>query len=334
MSFPKEFLWGVATSAYQIEGAAGEGGKGASVWDRFSKVPGRIADGSTGERACDHFHLFREDVALMADLGLPCYRFSLSWPRLLPDGRGRLNPDGAAFYDRLIDALREKGIRPFVTLFHWDYPCALAVRGGWASPDSPEWFADYAALCARSFGDRVLDFITINEPQCFIGLGHVTGEHAPGLRLPPSETVPMGHHVLRAHALAVQALRAEVPGCRVGYAPCGNPAIPQTPADVDAARRAYFSMPRDAERWYWNVSWWSDPVMLGRYPEDGLALYGRYLPPGWEKDLDSMCQPLEYYGQNIYNGYPVRASDAPGGWEEAAFPQGAPRTETKEGGSN
>ena len=136
----------------------------------------------------------------------------------------------------------------------------------------------------------------------------------------------MGHHVLRAHALAVQALRAEAPGCRVGYAPCGNPAIPQTPADVDAARRAYFSMPRDAERWYWNVSWWSDPVMLGRYPEDGLALYGRYLPPGWEKDLDSMCQPLEYYGQNIYNGYPVRASDAPGGWEEAAFPQGAPRT--------
>ena len=326
MSFPKEFLWGVATSAYQIEGAAGEGGKGASVWDRFSKVPGRIADGSTGERACDHFHLFREDVALMADLGIPCYRFSLSWPRLLPDGRGRLSPDGAAFYDRLIDALLEKGIRPFVTLFHWDYPCALAVRGGWASPDSPEWFADYAALCARSFGDRVLDFITINEPQCFIGLGHVTGEHAPGLRLPPSETVPMGHHVLRAHALAVQALRAEAPGCRVGYAPCGNPAIPQTPADVDAARRAYFSMPRDAERWYWNVSWWSDPVMLGRYPEDGLALYGRYLPPGWEKDLDSMCQPLEYYGQNIYNGYPVRASDAPGGWEEAVFPQGAPRT--------
>ena len=129
MSFPKEFLWGVATSAYQIEGAAGEGGKGASVWDRFSKVPGRIADGSTGERACDHFHLFREDVALMADLGIPCYRFSLSWPRLLPDGRGRLNPDGAAFYDRLIDALLEKGIRPFVTLFHWDYPCALAVRG-------------------------------------------------------------------------------------------------------------------------------------------------------------------------------------------------------------
>lgn len=180
MSFPKEFLWGVATSAYQIEGAAGEGDKGASVWDRFSKVPGRIADGSTGERACDHFHLFREDVALMADLGIPCYRFSLSWPRLLPDGRGRLSPDGAAFYDRLIDALLEKGIRPFVTLFHWDYPCALAVRGGWASPDSPEWFADYAALCARSFGDRVLDFITINEPQCFIGLGHVTGEHAPG----------------------------------------------------------------------------------------------------------------------------------------------------------
>ena len=145
MSFPKEFLWGVATSAYQIEGAAGEGGKGASVWDRFSKVPGRIADGSTGERACAHFHLFREDVALMADLGIPCYRFSLSWPRLLPDGRGRLSPDGAAFYDRLIDALLEKGIRPFVTLFHWDYPCALAVRGGWASPDSPEWFADYAA---------------------------------------------------------------------------------------------------------------------------------------------------------------------------------------------
>lgn len=269
MSFPKEFLWGVATSAYQIEGAVGEGGKGASVWDRFSKVPGRIADGSTGERACDHFHLFREDVALMADLGIPCYRFSLSWPRLLPDGRGRLNPDGAAFYDRLIDALLEKGIRPssrsFTGIIPARSPCAGAgprrtARNG--SPTMPP-----CARAALATGCWISSRST--NPSALSAWGMSPASMRRGLGCHPRKPCPWDTMCCGRMRWRCQALRAEAPGCRVGYAPCGNPAIPQTPADVDAARRAYFSMPRDAERWYWNVSWWSDPVMLGRYPEDG-----------------------------------------------------------------
>ena len=238
----------------------------------------------------------------MARLGVKNYRFSLSWPRILPQGVGAVNEEGVAFYNRLIDALLANGIRPFVTLFHWDYPQALAERGAWANPDSPKWFEAYVSVCARRFGNRVKDFITLNEPQCFIGLGYGTGAHAPGLMLPAAATIPMSHHVLKAHGLAVRALRSLVPDCRVGYAPCGDAAIPFTsaPADVEAARKAYFDVPT-GDFWAFNVAWWSDPVMLGHYPESGRHFFGA-LPQGWENDLTLISQPLDFYAQNIYNG--------------------------------
>lgn len=216
-------------------------------------------------------------------------------------------------------------MRPFVTLFHWDYPSALQSRGAWENPDSPDWFEDYVALCARHFGDRVKDFFTFNEPQCFIRLGCVKGEHAPGLRLPDESTIPMSHHVLKAHGLAVQALRALVPDCRVGYAPTCNPCIPASDRaeDVEAARRALFDVGDD---WSWSVAWWSDPALLGRYPEDGLSRYGRLLPKGWERDMALIHQPLDFYAQNIYHGNVIRACDNAAGYERVPLPAGHPRT--------
>ena len=328
MSFRKDFIWGAATASYQIEGAACEDGKGLSVWDRFSHEPGKILEGHTGDVACDHYHRYKEDVALMRGMGVRAYRFSISWPRLIPEGTGEVNEKGVAFYDALIDELIANGIRPIITLFHWDYPAALQARGAWGNPESPKWFEAYTRLCAERFGDRVKDFITFNEPQCFIGLGYGKGEHAPGYQLPLSATVVMSHHVLVAHGLAVKALRELVPGVRVGYAPCANPRIPASddPKDIEAARKAYFEVNDYPPFWAFNVSWWSDPPILGRYPEQGLALLGRYLPDGWEKDLETIHQPLDFYCQNIYNGNTIRASDNAAGYEEVPEPVGHPKT--------
>lgn len=327
MGFRKDFLWGAATAAYQIEGAAYADGKGLSVWDRFSHEAGKCFQGHTGDVACDHYHRYAGDVRLMAELGVKNYRFSLSWPRLLPNGTGGVNPKGLDFYNRLIDEMLKNGIRPFVTLFHWDYPWALQMRGAWENPDSPQWFAEYASMCARAFGDRVKDFITLNEPQCFIGLGYASGIHAPGLKLPAYSTVPMSHHVLKAHGLATLALRAAAHDCRVGYAPCANPMIPasDSPQDVEAARKAYFAVPTQ-EDWTWNVSWWSDPVLLGAYPQEALSRLGEYLPDGWEQDMEAIHQPLDFYGQNIYNGSIVRAADNAEGYETVLPAAGGAKT--------
>jgi len=326
MGFREDFIWGAATASYQIEGGAFEDGKGLSVWDRFSHTPGKVFGGHTGDLACDHYHRYVDDVHLMKELGLKNYRFSLSWPRLLPNGTGEVCQRGVDFYDRLINELLAAGIRPFITLFHWDYPWELQTRGAWENPDSPKWFEEYAALCARRFGDRVKDFITLNEPQCFIGLSYCDGIHAPGLRLPPCSTMPMSHHVLKAHGLAARALRALAPGCRVGYAPCGEACIPasERAEDVEAARRSYFEVAE--ERWYGSVSWWSDPALLGHYPEEALGHLGQYLPRGWENDLELICQPLDFYGQNIYQGRTVRAAQNERGFEVMKRPVGIPKT--------
>ncbi len=327
MSFRKDFIWGAATASYQIEGAAYEDGKGLSVWDRFSHEEGKVFDGHTGDVACDHYHRYAQDVQLMKEIGLQAYRFSLSWPRILPEGKGAVNQKGIDFYNRLIDELLKNDIRPFVTLFHWDYPAALQALGAWENPDSVKWFEEYAALCARSFGDRVKDFITFNEPQCFIGLGYSMGVHAPGYRLPDSSLVPMSHHVMKSHGVAVRALRSLVPDVRVGYAPCADPCMPATrsPEDMEAARKAYFTVPEN-EGWAFNAAWWSDPVMLGRYPESGLKRLGKYLPKGWEEDLSVIHQPLDFYGQNIYNGRYFKAADNEQGFEMLPLPVGFPKT--------
>ena len=330
MSFPKGFLWGAATASYQIEGAWNEGGKGPSIWDDLTHDRcGFILDGGTGDTACDHYHRFREDVALMAELGIQTYRFSISWPRILPEGTGRVNPEGLAFYSDLVDCLLAHGIRPCVTLYHWDLPRAIHERGAWLNPEMPAWFAGYVRTVAAALGDRVKDWITINEPQCVIGLGYASAEHAPAMPASDRDLVQMAHMLMKCHGEAVRVLRECVPGARIGYAPCSNPTIPLTdsPEDIEAARRAYFAVSRDPRAFLWQVSWFSDPVLLGRYPEDGLKDHGQYLPEGWERDLELINQPLDFYAQNIYNGNAlISAAPNKRGFAEHPFPIGQART--------
>ena len=199
MNFPQDFTWGAATSSYQIDGAAYRDGGGSSVWDMLGRQNGKIVNGDNGDVACDHYHHYQEDVALMAYSGLQAYRFSISWPRVLPDGAGKINQAGLDFYSRLVDALQKKNITPWITLFHWDYPYALSCRGGWLNRDSADWFADYTQLVVDRLSDRVSHWITLNEPQCFIGMGHQDGTHAPGMKMGISEVLLAGHNALRAH---------------------------------------------------------------------------------------------------------------------------------------
>ena len=286
MEFPKSFVWGAAAASYQIEGAAFEDGKGASVWDMFCRKPGVIRNGENGDVACDHYHRFKEDVALMKQIGLKAYRLSISWPRLIPAGTGQVNPAGLAFYDALVDELLSAGIQPYVTLFHWDFPYELYLRGGWLNPDSPDWFADYTRVVVDRLSDRVSYWMTLNEPQCFIGSGHRDGDDAPGDRLGWSECLLAAQHALLAHGKAVQVIRAsarQTPA--VGIAPVGITYIPasDSPADIAAARRRRFTPPR-----IWSSSgnrWISTPptfIMASPYGQARMA--GRSpcpLPPEW-----------------------------------------------------
>ena len=313
MSFKKNFAWGVATAAYQIEGGWNEGGRGESIWDVFCHEPGKIREGATGDVACDHYHLFREDVRLMKELGIKSYRFSLSWSRIFPNGVGEVNADGVRFYSDLIDALLENGIEPYITLYHWDLPQALYLRGGWMNEESVQWFAAYAAKVAELFSDRVRFFITFNEPQCFIGSSCYVGGQAPGLKMGLRAVFQMAHNVLKAHGAAVKAMRAAaVRPIQLGIAPTCSAHYPQTesPADIEAARQMLFACPPlTAPNVLWSVSWWSDPVFFGRYPEDGLRMYKDYLPEITEEDMALISQPIDFYGQNIYNGKIVRANE-------------------------
>jgi len=304
--FPTDFVWGAAAAAYQIEGAAREDGRGPSVWDMFCRKDGAIFSGHNGDVACDHYHRWRQDVALIKEMGLKAYRLSISWPRVLPDGVGLVNEKGLAFYDQLIDALLEAGITPFVTLFHWDYPYELYCRGGWLNADSPQWFAQYTKLIAERLGDRVKHWITLNEPQCFLHLGHRDGIQAPGLKLAWMDVLRAMHHTLLAHGRAVEALREH---CKlvpvIGWAPVGEVCFPitQSKADIDAARARTFAA--DA-RSLWNNTLFSDPVCLGHYPEDALRVWGNDFPKFTQADLSVFHQKLDFYGLNIYRGQPVQ----------------------------
>jgi len=235
LTFPSGFRWGAATSAYQIEGAAAEDGRGPSIWDTFARQPGTIADGTAGDVACDHYHRYAQDVGLIADLGARAYRFSVSWSRILPVGTGSINQPGLDFYDRLVDSLLGAGIRPMVYLFHWDLPQALQDRGGFANPEVVGWFTDYAALLAARLGDRVTDWMTLNEPAVFAFLGHADGIHAPGLRDWPT-AIRVADNELRAHAAATVAIRAQVRDARVGVAFDVNQVAPATDSDEDGSR--------------------------------------------------------------------------------------------------
>lgn len=328
MGFSKDFVWGAATSAYQIEGAVCQEGKGEHVWDVYVKEPGHVYGGHTGNTACDHYHRFREDVHIMKEIGLKAYRFSIDWSRVLPEGCGRVNEKGIAFYNALIDELLENEIEPYITLFHWELPYEIYKRGGWMNPQIVEWFGEYAGLIAERFSDRVKYFFTLNEPQCFVGLGFLTGEHAPGLKSPLRDTFEMAHHALMAHGRAVQMLRRHgKQKLTIGYAPTCGMCYPETdrPEDIEAARKMLFSMNPDDRNWTWNVSWWSDPVLLGRYPEEGLERYEPYLPRITEDDMKLISEPIDIYGQNIYNGRCVRMGKD-GDPEEVKRHKGFPRT--------
>ena len=330
MGFAKDFVWGAATSSYQIEGTGRDSGKGQNIWDVFTKEPGRVYEGHTGDIACDHYHRFREDVAYMKELGLKGYRFSIDWSRVLPEGTGKVNEKGIDFYNALIDELLEQGIEPYITLYHWELPYEIYKRGGWMNPEIVELFGQYARLVAERFSDRVKYFFTLNEPQCFVGLGFLQGCHAPGVKAPLRDTFEMAHNALKAHGRAVQMLRAYgKQNVQIGYAPTSGMCYPEkeTPKDIEAARKALFALPDDLSNWTWNVSWWSDPVILGKYPEEGMKKYEKYLPVITDEDMKLISQPIDFYGQNIYNGRCIRMG-TDGRPEEVRRPAGFPKTAT------
>jgi beta-glucosidase len=309
MKFDKDFFWGAATSSYQIEGAAYREGGGRSVWDMLAQQPGKIANGDSGEMACDHYHQYKNDIALMSDIGLQAYRFSISWPRVLPDGTGKVNQQGLDFYSRLVDELLEKNITPWATLFHWDFPYALFCRGGWLNRDSADWFADYTALLVDKLSDRVSQWSTLNEPQCFISLGHLDGTHAPGLKLGISEVLLAAHNALRAHGKSVQVIRANArTQPHISVAQANKISIPASehPDDIEAARQHMFSV---REKHLFSNSWFSDPMILGHYPEQGLNLFAAEMPQIVEGDLECINQQLDYFGTNIYSGVHVRSAE-------------------------
>ncbi len=309
--FPDGFLWGAATAAYQIEGAVREDGRGESIWDRFSHTRGKIENGDTGDVACDHYHRWAEDVDLLAEVGISAYRFSLAWPRIQPDGRGRPNALGIAFYDRLVDRLLMRGVTPVVTLYHWDLPQALEDRGGWRVRETAHRFADYAEIVSQALGDRVQWWLTHNEPQVVAIVGHYQGRHAPGLR-DLGAAVRVSHHLLLAHGLAVRAFRARQTPARIGIALNLSPveAVTDREEDVRAATTA------DAlgNRWY------LDPLLRARYPEeavDHLARLGVSMEHVESGDLDAIAQPIELLGVNYYRPLSVRADPrAELGWAE------------------
>ncbi len=325
MSFPTNFCWGAVASAYQIEGAWDADGKGPSVWDTFTSRRGHVWEGQTGRTACDHYNRYREDVALMSAMGLQAYRLSVSWSRVMPEGTGKVNAAGLGFYDRLVDELLAAGIQPWVTLFHWDFPYQLFLRGGWLNPDSPSWFAKYAAAVVDRLSDRVTHWMTLNEPQCFIGLGHASGEHAPGLKLDLPEVLLAGHHALLAHGRAVEVIRERAKRKPiVGWSPAGTIYYPATesPEDINAARLATRSIWPDG---VWNNRWWGDPVVFGSYPEEGLRVYGDAAPRATKADMKTIHQPIDFYGCNIFQGDAIKAG-ADGTPVLAPLPPGHPRT--------
>jgi beta-glucosidase len=328
MGFRDDFVWGGATGAYWVEGAAREDGKGLSVWDMFAQDKNHILDEQNGDITCDHYHLYQKDVDVMKEIGYKGYRFSISWPRVIPEGKGNVNEKGLDFYDRLIDSLLKAGISPYATLFMWDYPYALFRKGGWLNPDSPKWYVDYVMVIAKKLGDRLKNYFTFNEPQCFIGYGHHDIFHAPGVHFPIQDTLLMTHHVLLAHGNAVQTLRALVPNAKIGWASAGSGHYPisNNSEDREAARLAFFDIPKNNP--YFSVSLWCDPIYLGSYPAKFIEQYGQHMPPIGQNDMNIINQPLDFTGQNMYNGQPIR-SDGKGGYEFVTREPGYPLTAYK-----
>ncbi|MET8946786.1 GH1 family beta-glucosidase [Streptomyces sp. NPDC004542] len=316
-ALPHDFLWGTATAAYQIEGAVAEDGRAPSIWDTFSHTPGKTANGDHGDVACDHYHRWREDIALMRRLGTNAYRLSVAWPRVMPDGTGPVNPRGLDFYDALVDGLLEAGITPAVTLYHWDLPQALQDRGGWPERNTALAFAEYASAVAARLGDRVKLWATLNEPSCSAWIGHLEGTMAPGWR-DLTAAVRASYHLLLGHGLATRAVRAAAPDAQVGIVNNLSTVHPATdrPEDAAAARRHDGHVNR----------WWLDPVHGRGFPADMLQTYGVELPalPG---DPETIAAPLDWLGLNYY--FPAYVADDPDGpapYARSVRREGVPRT--------
>ena len=300
--FPAIFRWGVSTSSFQIEGAVKQDGRGESVWDMFVRRQGVIVGNGNADVTCDHYNRWQEDVHWLSRLGVNAYRLSIAWPRVLPQGTGPIEQRGLDFYDRLVDGLIAKGIEPWVCLFHWDYPLDLFRRGGWLNRDSARWFADYAEVVVRRLSDRVTHWITHNEPQVFINEGHYSGRHAPGLQLPWKEVLLAAHHAFLGHGYAVAAIRSSARKApRVGYAPAGPVALPATNSAENVAI-AYADSCSLTHATLWNMAWWLDPVVLGRYPTNCREIFGDALPTLAPGDFEVIAQPLDFLGLNLYWG--------------------------------
>ena len=311
LRFPEGFAWGAATASYQIEGGVAEGGRGESIWDRFCRTEGNVAGGDTGDVACDHFHRYRDDVGLMRELGLTHYRFSLAWPRLQPEGSGELNPAGLDFYSRLVDALLDAGIQPWVTLYHWDLPQALEERGGWPERDTALRFADYAARAHEALSDRVQNWTTLNEPWVAAFLGHAQGVHAPG-RQDHAAAMRAAHHLLLGHGLAMTGMRGGGAGSNLGITLNLAPVDPATDADRDLARRIDGLLNRQ----------FLDPLLRGAYPADVLDDVAEVTGTEHIRDGDEriIAAPLDFLGVNYYTRQVVRSSDRPRTWRAGEEP--------------
>jgi len=308
--FPKDFLWGAATASYQIEGAWDEDGKGESIWDRFSHAPGNIENGDTGDVACDHYHHWRADVALMKELGLKAYRLSIAWPRILPAGRGPINQAGIDFYGRLVDAVLEAGIEPYVTLYHWDLPQPLQEEGGWPERMVVDAFVEYAATVSRSLGDRVRNWITLNEPFVSAFVGYQWGRHAPGHR-DLHEALAASHHLMLSHALALPVIRQNSPGASVGITLNLSPQVAASPSAEDQAQALW--QDGHVNRWF------LDPLAGRGYPEDMVTGHGdalAFVRPG---DLERIASPIDFLGVNYYSRGIARST-------RVSEEQNAPRT--------
>lgn len=327
ITFPNDFIWGTATSAYQIEGGWQAEGKGESIWDRFSHTQGKILNGDTGDLACDHYHRWKEDLELLTFLGVDAYRFSVSWPRILPEGIGEVNPAGLDFYSRMVDHLLAAGITPFLTLNHWDLPQALEERGGWPSRISTAAFREYADVVSRHLGDRVKNWITHNEPWVIAFLGYQSGVFAPG-KQSWEDALRAAHHLLVSHGEAVPVIRENSRGCEVGITLNLTDVQPASSREQD--QQAAGRLDGHVNRWF------LDPLFRKRYPEDMLACYRKlgYLPADFgdlvqEGDLEAAAEKTDFLGVNYYTRAVVSETDPPGRIPSIdSFPEGTPRTDT------
>lgn len=326
MGFRKDFMWGTASAAYQVEGAYDEDGKGMNIWDVYTNLaeePEHVKHRETGNTACDHYHRYKEDIAAMKEIGIKYYRFSINWTRILPSGTGEINQKGIDFYSSLVDELVKNDIVPMVTLFHWDYPYDLMLRGGWLNPDSSDWFAEYTKIVVDALSDRVKYWMTLNEPQCFIGLGYFYAKHAPFIKMSNYDIFRMTHNVLLAHGKAVRVIRDNAktePVVGFAFASACCTPYDDTEEEIEAARRRSFDI--NKYNFTFSATWWADPVFFGKY-SDKVKELTEFDPSSIsDEDMKIITEPVDFYGLNIYES---RCTEMKGSYLEGSY-QGIART--------